>query len=105
MTRNADESEEFYVVARILEASAKSEGAKDATERAAVYARAAERTKRGQRAEEVLNTLSEEDASGVTESAVKNLRLAVEEIQKDGRAHIADEVDDAAVARLRSEYD
>jgi len=104
MTRNP-ESEEFYVVARILEATAKGEDAKDATERAAVYARAAERTKRGQRAEEVLNTLSEEDASGGTESAVKNLRLAAKEINKDGRAHIVDEVEDAVVARLRSEYD
>lgn len=104
MTRNADENEEFYVVARILEASAKSEGAKDATERAAVYARAAERAKKGQSADEFLNSLSE-DAEGKAESAVENLRLAVEEIQKDGRAHIVDEVDEAVVARLRSEYD
>jgi len=96
-----DEMEEFYVVARILEASAKSE---DETESAAVYARAAEGAKKGEGADEVLNALSE-DAEGKAGSAVENLRLAVEEIKKDGRAHIADEVDDAVVARLRSEYD
>ena len=104
MTENADDSEEFYVVARILEASAKSEGAKDATERAAVYARAAERTKKREGVDEVLKSLSE-DAEGRVEGAVENLRLAAKEINKDGRAHIADEVDEAVVARLRSEYD
>ena len=104
MARNPDESEEFYVVARILEATAKGEDTKDATERAAVYARAAECTKRGQSAEEVLDTLSE-DVEGKSESTVENLRLAAEEIRKDGRAHIVEEVDDAVVARLRSEYD
>ncbi len=99
-----DETEEFYVVARILEAAAKPKEDAPSTERAAVYARAAEGAKRGQGADEVLNVLSE-DAEGKAESAVGNLRLAVEEIQKDGRAHIVDEVNDAVVARLRSEYD
>jgi hypothetical protein len=99
-----DELEDFYVVARILEASAKSEEDAPSTERAAVYARAAEGAKRGQRADEVLNALSE-DAEGKSETAVKNLRLAVEEIEQEGTAAITEKVDDAVVARLRSEYD
>jgi len=105
MTGEADENEELYVVARILEASAKSEDAQDATERAAVYARASELAKKGRTAEEILNVLSEDEPSGVAKTAVEHLRLAVEEIEEDGHAAITEKVDDAVVASLRSEYD
>jgi thioesterase domain-containing protein len=104
MTEDPEENEEFYVVARILEASAKSEDTEDATERAAVYARTAERAKKGHDTEEVLEDISE-DVSAEAESAVENLRLAAEEIETDGSAAITEKVDDAVVARLRSEYD
>ena len=104
MKENADKNEELYTVARILEASAKSEDADDATERAVVYARASELAKKGQDADEILNTLSN-DASAGAEHAVENLRLAVGEIDEDGRAAITEKVDDAVVARLRSEYE
>lgn len=99
-----DENEDFYVAARILEASAKSESDTSSVERATVYARAAERARRGKRAEGILDDLSE-DVSAEAESAVETLRLAVDEIEREGRAQIVDEVDDAVVARLRSEYD
>lgn len=100
----SDENEEFYVAARILEASAKSERGSSSVESAAVYARAAERARKGQDANEILDDISE-DVSAEAESAVKTLRLAADEIESEGRAQIVDEVDDAVVARLRSEYD
>jgi hypothetical protein len=104
MKGDADEDEELYIVARILEASAKSEETEDATERAAVYARAAERSKKGQNSDKILNILSN-DASKGAERAVENLRLAVKEIDEDGHAALTEKADDAVVARLRSEYE
>jgi hypothetical protein len=103
MAGDADVNEDFYVAARILEASAKSEDA-HATERAAVYARAAERSKKGQDPDKILNILSDEE-SAEAERAVENLRLAVEEIDEDGSAALTEKADDAVVARLRSEYE
>jgi delta 1-pyrroline-5-carboxylate dehydrogenase len=104
MKENADKNEELYIVARILEASAKSEDADDATERAVVYARAAELSKKGQDSDKILNILSK-DASKGAERAVENLRLAVEEIEENGTAALTEKADDAVVARLRSEYE
>jgi hypothetical protein len=104
MKENADKNEELYIVARILEASAKSEDADDATERAVVYARAAELSKKGQDSDKILNILSK-DASKGAERAVENLRLAVEEINENGTAALTEKADDAVVARLRSEYE
>lgn len=104
MTKDsADENEEFYVAARILEASAKSESGAS-TARAAVYARAAERAKKGHDADGILNSLSD-DAEAEAERAVENLRLAAKEIDEEERAAITEKVNDAVVARLRSEYD
>ena len=105
MKGDADENEELYIVARILEASAKSEDKQEATERAAVYARASELAKEGQDAEEILNVLSEDEQGEVAKTAVEHIRLATEEIEKEGHAAITEMIDDAVVARLRSEYD
>ena len=104
MAGDADVNEEFYVAARILEASAKSEDAQEATERAAVYARAAERSKKGQNSDKILNILSDEE-SAEAERAVGTLRLAVKEIDENGHAALTEKADDAVVARLRSEYE
>jgi len=100
------EKEEFYVAARILEASAKAEGT-SSTEVAAVYARAAEGAKKedGRDMRELTDALHEDAETEAAERGVENLRLAVEEIEEDGRAAITERVDDAVVARLRSEYD
>ena len=104
MKENADKNEELYIVARILEASAKSEETGDTTERASVYARAAERSKKGQDSDKILNILSDEK-SMEAERAVENLRLAVKEINEDGHAALTEKADAAVVARLRSEYE
>lgn len=106
------EAEGFYVAARILEATAKSGSDAeddDSTVRATVYARAAERAKKGEAVERVLDalgdSLSEDEARAGAEAAVERLRLAAEEVEADGRARIVEEVDETVVARLRSEYD
>ena len=104
MAGDSDLNEDFYIAARILEASAKSEETDDTTERASVYARAAERSKKGQDSDKILNILSDEKSTEV-ERAVENLRLAVEEIDEDCHAALTEKVDDAVVARLRSEYE
>ena len=104
MKENADANEELYVVARILEASAKSDDCASSTERAVVHARTAELAKKGLSIEDIPETVSE-DVSVEAETAVEKLRLAVKEIEQEGGTAITDKVDDAVVARLRSEYD
>jgi len=101
---NENEKEEFYVVARILEASAKSEGA-TSIENAAVYARAAEMARDERDLRELTDALLKDADTDEAEQAVEHLRLATKEIETDGRAAITERADDAVVACLRSEYD
>jgi hypothetical protein len=104
--------EEFYVAARLLEATAKSDPT-TAVE-ASVYARVAERADSGGlEGYEELTHFFDEFESGMTDEerksgggrAVELLRRAAEEVREEGRAEIAEKVDDSVVASLRSEFD
>lgn len=109
---NEAEVEEFYVAARILEATAKSDASSMAE--ATVYAQVAESVNSGRLEEyEDVDLLLDELESGMSDEqrrfsggeAVNVLRQAVKEIHESGRADIVNKVDDTVVARLRSEFD
>lgn len=92
------DAEAFYVAARVLEEIAKAEGD---TEGTAVCARLGERIADGDDAGNALETVAE-DADDQTK---ERLRAAFEEVRESGEAEIVEKVDDAVVARLRSEFD
>ena len=93
------DTEALYVAARVLEEVAKNGGD---DEGATVCARVAERVADGHDATESVDYVA--DDAGKTE-ATERLRLAFEEVRESGEAEIVEEVDDAAVGRLRSELD
>lgn len=111
MNGKKGEPEEVYVAVRILEATAKSDGS-TAVE-ATVYARVAERVNSGglggSEVESLLDgiesEMSEREKMSGGGRAVGTVRRAIEEVREEGKAEIVDEVDDAVVARLRSEFD
>jgi len=104
------EAEEVYLAARILEATAKSDGS---TVEATVYARVTERVNSkdcdydeiGSLLDRIECEMTEEQKHSGGDRAVGVFRRVLKEVLENGRAGIVEETDGAVIASLRSEFD